>query len=150
MSQCKHHISKFQDEKHKFCLNIFYANGWLTNFYTSKLKKFGITTQQYHILRFLEMYYSEPTSINLLKQCMPEKQSDVSRLIDRLVKVGLVERNICPLDRRKMDVIINQKGLELIRSISVEEQTWIDELINLSESDTKIVNQLLEILLWKE
>lgn len=150
MSICKQHILEIENDKHKLCFYLMYAYGWIMNFYNTKLKKFGITTHQYLILKYLERYYPEPTSINDLRQCMPEKQSDVSRLIDRLVRNDLVIRNICPLDRRKMDVTINEKGLELVKSISNEEKNWIDEFIKIDIDEAKSINHLIIKLIWNE
>ncbi len=148
MSNCKQNILDIQDDKHILCFNLMYAYGWLMNYYNSKLKKFGITTNQYLILKYLEKYYPKPTSINDLRLSMPEKQSDVSRLIDRLVKNGLVIRNICPLDRRKLDVTLNEKGLQLIRQLINEEKLWIDELVMIDNNEVRTINSILLKLIW--
>jgi DNA-binding MarR family transcriptional regulator len=51
------------------------------------LKEYGLTSQQYNILRILRGQSTNKASINLLKERMIDKMSDVSRMIDRMVKM---------------------------------------------------------------
>lgn len=128
----------------KLALNLFYTFGIVNNHYSSVLKEFGLTTHQYNILRLLNERYPEPVSIVILRDCMPDKQSDVSRLVDRMVKAGLVERKECPLDRRKVDVTINEMGRELLLQIQSSEDKLDDIFIHISPSEAEQVNILLD------
>src|SRR3989442_1200489 len=79
---------------------------WLVQKVKSHLKKFGISQQQYNILRILRGQGEKPASVNLLRERMLDKSSDASRLVERLRVKGLAERIICPSDRRSVEIRI--------------------------------------------
>jgi DNA-binding MarR family transcriptional regulator len=79
------------------------------------IKEFGVTHIQFNILRILEHRMPEKLSLGDIADGLLFRTSDVSRLIDRLVKNGLVKRTICPENRRKLELEITEKGLEVIR-----------------------------------
>ena len=136
----------FRDEYTKLAVNILYTHGWLINTYSNFLKKHSITTPQYNILRILRGQYPDPASISLLKERMLDKMSDASRLVDRLIVKGLVERKICPNDRRKAEVLITKKGLSLLKELDVIDNNLKTTLGNLTEEEAKKLNTLLDKL----
>ena len=72
--------------------------------------------------------------------------SDVSRIVDRLVKKDLVKRNVCKSDKRLVDVVIGKKGLEVLEEID-NKINILDELIgNLTEQEAETLNELLDKL----
>ena len=135
---------KFRNEYHKLAVNILYTHGWLVNHHTEHLKKSGITGAQYNILRILRGQYPNPASVNLLKERMLDKMSDVSRLVERLLQKDLVDRKICPYDRRRVEVVITKKGLELLEDIDKHDDE-ADQIFNkLSSTEAKFLNELLD------
>lgn len=141
-----HQTKGFSSEYHKLAVNIFYTYGWLVQHHENLFKNRGITMQQYNILRILRGNYPEPASVNILKERMLDKMSDVSRLVERLRVKGLLERKICPEDRRRAEVLITEKGLALLSEIDAEGDMMQHLLSNISENDAKIVNNLLDKL----
>ncbi|MBU2494090.1 MAG: MarR family transcriptional regulator [Bacteroidetes bacterium] len=136
----------FGNEYTKLAVNILYTHGWLSNLQSEYLKKYLITTSQYNILRILRGQHPKPASINLLKERMLDKMSDASRLVDRLVTKELVERKVCINDRRKVEVIITAKGLELLTALEKIEDEQKNILKNLSIDEAKTLNKLLDKL----
>lgn len=134
----------FKDEFTKLAVNILYTHGWLSNLHSEVLKEYCITEQQYNILRILRGQHPNPASINLLKERMLDKMSDASRLVDRLITKELVERKMCPNDRRKAEVIITGKGLNLLKSSDKLEEEQKKIFKNLSHEEAKILNDLLD------
>ena len=135
---------KFRNEYHKLAVNILYTHGWLLNNQAAFLKKHDLTSAQFNILRILRGQYPNPASINLLKERMLDKMSDTSRLVERLKQKDLVDRKICPDDRRRVEVVITEKGLKVLEEIDKHDDE-IDQVfkkLNLSEART--VNQLLD------
>lgn len=134
----------FRNEYHKLAVNILYTHGWLQTFNTQFLQKYQITPQQYNILRILRGQHPNPASINLLKERMLDKMSDVSRLVERLRVKGLLERSTCENDRRKSDVVITEAGLNLLKEIDTFDVEFDDLFANVSPSEAKTINNLLD------
>ncbi|WP_256012419.1 MarR family winged helix-turn-helix transcriptional regulator [Desertivirga xinjiangensis] len=138
--------SKFESEYQKVVVNIVYTYGWVTSILKKRLSKHQITLQQFNILRILRGQYPKPATINLLKDRMLDKMSDASRIVDRLVQKGLVVRNINQKDRRAVDIIISEKGLEILKKI--DPIITPDEILkqNIAEEDVFLLNSLLDKL----
>jgi DNA-binding MarR family transcriptional regulator len=136
----------FRNEYHKLAVNILFTHGWLMNKIQQILSRFDLTPQQFNLLRILRGQYPSTASISLLKDRMLDKMSDASRLVDRLIQKGLVERKICESDRRKVDVVITKKGLKLLEKIDETDSEMDGYLQNLSESEAKKLNDLLDKL----
>ncbi len=136
--------SKFKNEYQKVLINILFTSGWLSSKHNSNLKPFGISSQQYNLLRILRGQYPNPATVNLLIDRMLDKNSNASRLVEKLRLKKLVERAICPEDRRAVNVIITQKGLDLLEELDKEELSLLKDMKNISEKEAAIINQLLD------
>jgi DNA-binding MarR family transcriptional regulator len=111
----------------------------------SELKKHEITEQQYNVLRILRGFRSEaPLSIGFIKERMLDRDSDVSRLVDRLFNNGLVLRNEDKDDRRKKSVEITEKGLTLLNNMLQVELEGDKLLQNLTLEEVNQLNSLLD------
>src|SRR5262249_52908419 len=107
--------------------------------------QFDITQQQFNILRILRGA-GTPLSTLQIRQRMLDKMSDTSRIVDRLIKKGLVKKNICKEDRRLVDVIITEKGKKLLEKIDSRNEEMDGIFKNLTATDAKTLNQLLDKL----
>jgi DNA-binding MarR family transcriptional regulator len=135
---------KFRNEHHKLAVNILYTHGWLVNHHAEHLKKSGITGAQFNILRILRGQYPNPASINLLKERMLDRMSDASRLVERLLQKNLVDRKICPNDRRRVEVFITERGLNLLKELDQKDGEFDELFKNLDETEVKAANELLD------
>lgn len=136
----------FSSQYHKALVNIIYTNNWIASQQTDILKPHGITMQQYNVLRILRGQHPKPATIKLIKERMLDKMSDASRIVEKLRAKGLVERNICPEDRRNVDVIITKKGLDLLSKIDTPEHLLEHRLTTLNTEEVKNLNHLLDKL----
>lgn len=136
---------KFRSEQHKAHINVLYTAAWLSLHTARLLKPFGITTQQFNILRILRGMHPEPATIKLLTERMIDKMSNASRLVDKLLAKGLVERFECPEDRRRVDIRITAVGMELVGKASDQlEQLEKSSLLNISSEEAVQLNQILD------
>ena len=138
--------NKFKDEINKLMINQLFIGKWITNLIAKQLKPFGITNQQYNVLRILRGQKSNYISVNAISDRMIDKMSNVSRLIDKLVDKKLVQRKINKDDRRQADIVINQKGLDLVKAIEDTEDDLKSNFKSLSEEEAKQLNDLLDKL----
>ena len=137
---------KFRSEHHKMLINILFTSSWLSSLHANSLKPYGISTQQYNLLRILRGQHPKPATVNLLIERMLDKNSNASRLVEKLRIKKLVERAICPEDRRAVNVIITKKGLDLLTELDKYENDFLKGLKNLSPEQAAQLNKLLDTL----
>ena len=144
------HQQKFLHEWQKSIINIIYTNNWMVGQIKASLKSFGITLQQYNVLRILRGQHPKPITTSTIRERMLDKMSDASRIVDRLNKKGLVIRSTCPTDKRLVDVVISEKGLQLLNTISAHTNQLENITSNLTEEEARTLNQLLDKIRTKE
>jgi DNA-binding MarR family transcriptional regulator len=81
---------------------------------SQELKEYGITEPQFNVLRILQQYKGNPITVHEIQQKMVQRNSNVTRIIDKLIRKGLVDRRECQGNRRKMDVTITYKGSRML------------------------------------
>ncbi|MEM7038494.1 MAG: MarR family transcriptional regulator [Bacteroidota bacterium] len=136
--------SQFISQRHKLNVNLIYSYNWMISRMQAVFRSNGVTLQQYNILRILRGQYPNPSTIQLLKSRMLDKQPDASRLIDRLAAKELVTRQVSRTDRRKMDVLISEKGLELLAGMEPDIEHFNNYSSCLSEEEVQQLNDLLD------
>jgi len=137
---------KFRNEFHKLAVNIIFTHGWLMKKQAELFSRHNITGNQFNILRILRGQYPNPASVNLLKERMLDKMSDVSRLVERLRIKGLVKREFSKGDRRRVDVSITDKGMKLLDEMDKLNQVYDSFLENLNEKEAAKLSSLLDKL----
>jgi len=137
-------LSDTQDEHQRALINIFYTYYFLVDKINLQFKKYGITRQQFNVLRILKAHQPRCASVNLIKTRMLDKMSDVSRIVERLRLKGLVLRQSAEKDKRSVEVIITPKGLSLLESLDPEVDTLGKLIGNLSPDETVILNRMLD------
>lgn len=138
--------TKSLNNHQKAILNIIFTNSWLSQRLSLIFKPYDLTQQQYNLLRILRGQYPNPATVKLLKDRMLDKMSDVSRLVEKLRIKGFVERNICPKNRRNVDVCITERGLELLEKMDKHEKDMENILSKLNEKELTELNILFDKL----
>lgn len=135
----------FRNEYHKGVINLNYTVKQIAYQFYQTLKKHELTEQQYNVLRVLRGFRSESNiSISFVKERMLDKNSDVSRIVDKLFERGLIDRKECPMDRRQKDLKITDKGLALLNEMFYCEKEVDNLLTNLTLEEVKQLNVLLD------
>ena len=137
-------LSDSRNEHQKALNNIFYTYYFLVDKINDQFKKYDITRQQFNVLCILKLIQPESASVNLIKARMLDKMSDVSRIVERLRLKGLVLRQSAEKDKRSVEVIITQKGLDLIHSIDPELDLLGKLVGNLTPEETSLLNNVLD------
>lgn len=136
--------TKFTSMRQKAMLNLIFTVNWIQNKQQDFFKTFGITSQQYNILRILRGQRPAAISATEIKSRMLDKNSDVSRLLDRLIQKSLIEKKTCPSDKRATDVSIADQGMELLKSIDTEQKKMDDFTSALTEEEAALLSDLLD------
>ncbi len=135
---------KFRSEYHKLAVNLAYTANWLSRITAQALKPHKLTPQQFNVLRILRGQHPNPASINLITERMIDKMSNASRLVDKLLDKGLVERTVCPTDRRQVDVRITDKGSKLLAELDPKLDEIEAVLRAIDPKDAEALNELLD------
>ncbi len=134
----------FRTQGERLVVNILYTNNWLLERMRTHLADFDITQQQYNVLRILRGQHPNLISTSDIRDRMIDRAPDTSRIVDRLLAKGLVEKSTCPSDKRRVDVRISSKGLELVERIA-SGLSGIETLGGaLSEQECVLLNTLLD------
>ncbi len=138
--------TKFKNEYQKLAINLIFTGNWLNAKSSEFLKQFGITVQQFNVLRILRGQYPKPATVSLIIERMLDKMSNASRIVDKLLLKKLAERKVCSEDRRCVDVIITDKGLKLLSMIEEKESVLNREFKSLSIKEAEDINRFLDKL----
>nr|WP_321235583.1 MarR family transcriptional regulator [uncultured Psychroserpens sp.] len=133
--------STFPNSKVKALLNIIYTANWISSHQNAFFKPFGISPQQFNILRILRGA-GKAIKVQTIKERMLERAPNATRLMDKLCDKQLIERLPCPEDRRVVHIQITKKGLNLLEEISKEFKE--DLLENLTEKEAGQLSDLLD------
>ncbi|WP_176112928.1 MarR family winged helix-turn-helix transcriptional regulator [Sediminibacterium ginsengisoli] len=136
--------TKFKSEVQKAGLNILYTAWWLKTVTSKELKAFGLTHEQYNVLRILKGSYPEQMCVKNIACRMIEKNSNVPRIIDRLELKKLVERSTSAFDKRETVITLTERGMRLLAESSVKIDRLFGEVLTISEEEGAALNSLLE------
>lgn len=133
--------SKFPDVKIKALINILFTANWITSFQNEFFKPFGISPQQFNILKILNGA-QEPLKVQVIKDRMIERSPNATRLMDKLCDKQFIERIPCEDDRRVVHIKITELGKQLLNTIS---DNFNDELVaNITQQDAQLMSDLLD------
>lgn len=126
----------------KVILNIMYTQHVINDRFNEILKPYDLSGEQYNVLRILRGQKGKPANMCVIQERMLAKNSNTTRLIDKLLLKDLVTREVCPQNRRKIEVLITQKGLDILTELdpkvdahehALAENLEPQELIQLSD-----------------
>jgi len=128
----------------KTIINVFLSNTYFKDEMLSVLKPFDLSVEQFNVLRILRGQNEKPLNLQDIQDRMVNKMSNTTRLIDKLLLKGFVERNTCAKNRRKIEIFITQNGLKTLYVLDpiiddIEQQMTS----NLSQTELEQLNNLL-------
>ncbi len=136
----------FKSEYQKALINILYTAGWIEHLQTQFFKQWSISPQQYNVLRILRGQNFQPITVASIQDRMLDKMSNASRLVEKLKQKNLVERKECKADRRQVDIIITQKGLDLLAKIDDGMSQQEKFMKNITKEEAVELNRILDKL----
>jgi DNA-binding MarR family transcriptional regulator len=133
------------DNSKKIILNVLYTQNVISENFNELLKPHEISGEQYNVLRILRGQKGNPANMWAIQERMLAKTSNTTRLVDKLLLKELVTRKVCIENRRKIEVLITQKGLDVLKEldpkVTAHEQFFSK---NLNADEINQLNQLLE------
>ena len=135
---------KFQNQYEKLAVNLMYTGHWVQSITSGLLKDYDLTIPQYNTLRILRGQHPNVCTVNTIIERMIDKSSNVSRIIDRLVKKNLVSRKQCKQDRRAVDLLITSEGLELLHDVDQVIRNMDQHFMGIGEDQVSKLNDMLD------
>ncbi|MGY3792799.1 MarR family winged helix-turn-helix transcriptional regulator [Aquimarina sp. 433] len=131
----------------KAVINLFYTNSIINDQIHAVLKPFDISIQQFNVLRILKGQKGKPSNLSTIQERMVSKMSNTTRLVDKLISKGYVNRTICPSNRRKVEITITPLGIGFLDQTSIAVEGLEQKITsNLTEQELITFNRLLNKL----
>ena len=131
----------------KTVVNLMYTTRIIEEAIAGVLKPYDITIQQYNVLRILRGQKGSPANLCTIQERMIDRSSNTTRLVDKLIKKEWAERRVCDRNRRKVEILITNKGLDILQELDPVIDDNNNKLIgNLSSDQLEGLNELLDLL----
>ncbi|QYA25551.1 MarR family transcriptional regulator [Gramella sp. MT6] len=131
----------------KLALNLIVTANHISDKIQEAIKPFGISSQQFNVLRILRGQKGKPANLSTIQERMVSKMSNTTRLVDKLVDKKLCERIVCPSNRRKVEIRITETGMKLLADIDpVIDKVENDFAKNINEKELLSLNTKLNEL----
>ncbi len=131
-------------------LNILYTAWWLKTIMSKELKEYGLTHEQYNVLRILKGKHPDQMCVRDIASRMIEKNSNVPRIIDRLELKKLAKRSSSALDKRETVVTITPAGMNMLDITTQKIDSLYGDMVTINEDAAAALNSLLEKVREKE
>lgn len=135
---------RYESIFHEAMVNVAFTQNWCNDQVKQAVSSYDITNQQFNVLRILRGQHPDPSTINLLKSRMLDKMCDASRIVDRLVQKDLICKKTNSYDKRAVDILINEKGLALLKKMDKEMNLSTILSANLTHQEAEQLTFLLE------
>lgn len=135
---------RFRNEQHRLIFNLHHTDSYIINHYQQKLAPFDLSVQQYGALRLLAEVYPNSLTAGELKEKMSDLNSDVTRLVDRLVAKNLVVREVDPANRRRVILQLTEDSHKFVAMVALEFSDFESIVSQLTDEEVSTMNILLD------
>jgi len=134
----------------KAIIHLILVSNHIMEKLTEELKAFDTSLQQFNVLRILRGQKGKPANLFTIQERMIHKMSNTTRLVDKLILKGYVKRAICESNRRKVEILITDKGLDALKEMDKAIHTCEKELTaQFNSQELEDLNKLLDKFLIK-
>ena len=129
----------------KIILNVLYTQNVINDNFNEILKPYDLSGEQFNVLRILRGQKGNPANMCVIQERMLAKTSNTTRLVDKLLLKELVTRKVCKENRRKIEVLITEKGLAILKELDPKVNDYENNFVaNLTTNELEQLNELLE------
>lgn len=136
----------FRNNFMKAILNLKYTSSSYNSKEVEVFKKHGILAQHFNVLRIVNGAHPDSVSPGKILEVMLDQGRDLTRLVDKLVKLGLLIRSTRPSNRRRVDINITEEGLALTEKVSKDVDVFFDSIDTLTDKESEQLSNLLDKL----
>ncbi|GGG12287.1 MarR family winged helix-turn-helix transcriptional regulator [Pontibacter amylolyticus] len=136
----------FKDDHRRMVVNLLFTNNWLNQQFIPFFKQFGLTLQQHNVLSIVRGQQPKPVCFGEVQERMVDRNSNVTRLVDKLIEKGYVTRDICQANRRMIELRLTPKGMDLLNQIDEQMPAFFQRFHSLTQEEAVLVSKLLDKL----
>ncbi|MHA6250108.1 MarR family winged helix-turn-helix transcriptional regulator [Pontibacter sp. CAU 1760] len=140
------HQKEFKDDYRRLLTNLLFTNNWINQQLMPFFKEFGLTLQQHNVLAILRGQHPTPVCFGDIQTRMVDRNSNVTRLIDKLIDKGYVTRDVCQANRRMIEVRLTEPGMRKLEQVDEHFPRLFSKLHNLSKEEAVVVSDMLDKL----
>ncbi|WP_266203832.1 MarR family winged helix-turn-helix transcriptional regulator [Pontibacter kalidii] len=140
------HQKEFKDDHRRLLVNLLFTNNWVNQQLMPFFKRLGLTLQQHNVLAILRGQQPEPVCFGDIQNRMVDRNSNVTRLIDKLIEKGFVTRDICQANRRMIEVRLTEKGMKKLQEVDARFPELLEHFHKLSKEEAVMVSNMLDKL----
>ena len=138
---------QFESPAHEAMLNVMVTYPWLMGELAAAMDAFDLTPAQFNVLRILRGCHPEPATCSYIGERLLDRTPDVTRLLNRLQRAGLIDRRRAAHDRRVVEVAITDEGLKRLKKADTPVNDATHRLTaSLTEDEHRTLSALLEKL----
>ncbi len=136
--------NRFTNARHKALINLLYTSYWFKTHASASLKQNDLTMEQFNVLRILKGQHPEPVCIRDIGSRMIEKNSNVPRIVDRLLLKKLVKRTISEVDKRETLISLTETGLMQLEEATTAVNSMQNNIFGLEDAEAELLSELME------
>ncbi|WP_439880580.1 MarR family winged helix-turn-helix transcriptional regulator [Pontibacter sp. MBLB2868] len=140
------HQEEFKNDHRRLLANLLFTNNWVNQQLMPFFKELGLTLQQHNVLGILRGQHPKPVCFGDIQNRMVDRNSNVTRLIDKLIEKGYATRDICAANRRMIEVRVTEKGLQKLKQVDDKFPELFAKFHNLSKEEAVLVSNMLDKL----
>lgn len=133
----------FKSEYEKLLINLIFTTNTVNTQQIKYFKRYDLTQPQYNLLRMLRGSHPKSLSVGDAQSRMVFPNSNVTRIVDKLIRKNLVTRTENKENRRVMNLNITEKGLTLLGVIDEDYEEVVRLMRKLSIEEINTMNELL-------
>ena len=131
----------------KTVLNLTITNQILTETFNDVLKPYDLSNEQFNVLRILRGQENHILNMQSIQERMVARASNTTRLVDKLLLKEMVTRNVCPSNRRKIEIKLTGKGFDTLQELDSKVEIYDAALsAKLNTAELQQLNDLLDKL----
>ncbi|MBU0697200.1 MAG: MarR family transcriptional regulator [Bacteroidetes bacterium] len=132
---------EFGSPQQRAFTNIIFTSNWVLNKISVALKPTGLSLQQFNALSILDGQPEKAATVNLIKDRLIDRMPNVSRLLNKLMEKGFIQKERYSIDQRVVTIKITLKGIAIKK---IGRELIDDVVIDLNDEQSNLLNDLLE------
>ena len=131
--------------KSRTIIHFMLVNNKINEAISKVLRPYDVSVQQFNVLRILRGQNGKPANLSTLNERMVTKMSNTTRLVDKLIMKGYVNRITCESNRRKVEISITDQGKISLQQMDRAMQKAENKILeNMPIGELEQLNKLLD------